>query len=804
MSSVSDLSPNSVSPGLRAYTNLLGIVFLLVGGYLVYGGVQLAALGGSLYYILAGVVHIAAAVLLFKKDVRVGYLYLAFFVVTMAWSLWETGLAFWPLAARLGMFAVFALLLALCLPKLRGAAAMPRIRPASYGAAAALAAALLATFTSAFSPVWLVKPDHAPAVAADYKPDTEPNQWTGFGRTPKGEQFSPDTQINAGNVKQLEVAWTFHTGDITGNGRENQNTPLQIGNTLYPCTPTNQVFAVHGDTGEKLWHWDPKVTPKATANWMRCRSLAYYDVPGLAADAPGKRRIYVSTGDMRLVALDAATGTPVPGFGDNGTVFLATGMGATIPGYYNPTSGPFLAGKNLIVGGWVMDNQSADEPSGVVRAFDAETGKLAWAWDVGRPGEPNPPAEGKSYTRSTPNMWATPSYDAALNMVYLPTGNGTPDLFGGQRSAATERVGASVIAVDATTGKEIWAFQLVHHDVWDYDMPSKPVLYDMPDGKGGRIPALVQAGKNGQIYVLDRRTGKPITKVEERAVPQDGVPGERLSPTQPYSVGMPAMRDPVLTEKMMWGITPIDQLNCRVQFKGLKYEGDYTPPSLQWFLQSPSWYGTTNWGGESIDKQHDIMIVNDMRVMMKGRLLKRAEEIAETKKSGKGTDSTGGVVPMRETPYGANRAMVMSFLGVPCTNPPFGTMAAVDMRTQKVLWQRSMGTPSEFGPLGIKTHLPIELGMPTLGGAVTTGSGLVFFSATSDYYLRAMDVMTGAELWKSKLPVGAGATPLVFTSPQDGRQYVVVTANGARSAPDFGDYIIAYALPKAVTAKKAK
>lgn len=801
MSSVSDLGPARESPGLRAYANVLAVILLLVGGYLAYGGVKLAALGGSIYYILAGAVHIAAAILMFKKNVRVGQLYLAFFVVTIVWALWETGLAFWPLAARLGMFAVFALLIALCLPRLRGAATIARIRPASYGAAAVLAVGLVATFVSAFSPSWTTRPEHTPAVASDYKPGAEPSQWTGFGRTPKGEQFSPDTQINAGNVKQLEVAWTFHTGDITGNGRENQNTPLQIGNTLYPCTPTNQVFAVRGDTGEKLWHWDPKVTPKSTANWMRCRSLAYYDVPGLAADAPGKRRIYVSTGDMRLVALDAATGQPVPGFGDNGTVFLATGMGATIPGYYNPTSGPFLAGKNLIVGGWVMDNQSADEPSGVVRAFDAETGKLAWAWDVGRPGEPNPPAAGKSYTRSTPNMWATPSYDPELNMVYLPTGNGTPDLFGGQRSAATDRVGSSVVAVDATTGKEIWTFQLVHHDVWDYDMPSKPVLYDMPDGKGGRIPALVQAGKNGQIYVLDRRTGKPITKVEERAVPTNGVPGERLSPTQPYSVGMPSMRDPVLTEKMMWGITPIDQLNCRIQFKGLKYEGDYTPPQMDWYLQSPSWFGTTNWGGESIDKQHDIMIVNDMRVMMKGRLMSRADEVAETAKSGKGTDSTGGVVPMRKTPYGANRAMVMSFLGVPCTNPPFGTMAAVDMRTQKVLWQRSMGTPSEFGPLGIKTHLPIELGMPTLGGAVTTGSGLVFFSATSDYYLRAIDVMTGAELWKSKLPVGAGATPLVFTSPQDGRQYVVVTANGARSAPDFGDYIIAYALPKTVTAK---
>lgn len=782
----------------RLYALLVAMVLLLVGAYFIYGGYQLITLGGSLYYLLAGAVLVVAAILMARADVRVGHLYAAFYLVTVIWAIWESGFKFWPLAARLGMFAVIGLLIALCLPRLRGASAVRHIKPISYGTSGIFAVGLVAAFVSAFNPIWLVKPvaGNAPTVASDYRPENEPDQWVGFGRTQTGEQFAPYNQIDRGNIDKLEVAWTFHTGDMTGNGRENQNTPLQIGNILYPCTPTNQVFAVRGDTGEQLWHYDPGVKAEATANWMRCRSLAYYDVPGLANNAPGKHRLYVTTGDMRLIALDAATGKPVEDFGDKGTVFLATGMGAVIPGFYNPTSGPLLAGENLIVGGWVMDNQSADEPSGVVRAFSATTGQFVWAWDVGRPGQPNPPADGQSYTRSTPNMWATPSFDPKLNMLYLPTGNGTPDLFGGQRSPETDRVGSSVVAVDATTGVERWTFQLVHHDVWDLDLPSKPVLYEMPDGKGGRIPALIQASKNGEIFVLDRRTGKPITAVQERPVPINGVAGEKLSPTQPYSVGMPSMRDDVLTEKTMWGITPIDQLNCRIQFKELYYVGDYTPPQLQWYLQNPSWYGTTNWGGQAIDKQHDIMILNDMRVAMKGRLLSREEEIARTKASGKGSHSTGGVVPMKETPYGAERGMVQSFLGVPCTTPPFGTMAAVDMKTQKVLWHRSLGTPEQFGPLGMKTHLPIELGMPTLGGSTVTASGLVFFSATSDYYLRAIDVMTGEVVWKSPLPVGAGATPLVFMSPEDGRQYVVVTANGARAAPDFGDYIIAYALPK--------
>lgn len=797
MSSASELNGANVPIRTRIYSLSVSAIMLLVGTYFVYGGARLIGLGGSFYYLPAGIALIATAVLLLRSNLRGAYLYAVFFVVTALWALWESGLQFWPLAARLGMFAVIGLLVAIWVLLQPRARTQTRLRQTTYGLAGLTVLGLIAAFVSSFSPIWLVKPTYQPAVAADYKPEAEPDNWVGFGRTTTGEQFAPYSQITPENVKDLTVAWTFHTGDISGNGRENQNTPLQIGNTLYPCTPTNQVFAVKGDTGEQIWKFDPEVNPGSAAGWMRCRSLAYYEVSGLADEAPGKKRLYVTTGDMRLIALDAMTGKPISGFGADGTVFLAVGMGKVIPGFYNPTSGPLLAGNNLIVGGWVMDNQSTDEPSGVVRAFDAVTGQLTWAWDVGRPGEPNPPPAGEFYTRSTPNMWATPSYDPELNMVYLPTGGGTPDLFGGQRSEATDRVSTSVVALDATTGQERWTFQLVHHDVWDLDLPSKPVLYDMPDGKGGRIPALIQAAKNGEIYVLDRRTGKPITEVEERPVPTEAqVPGEKLSPTQPYSVGMPSMRDDVLTEGKMWGITPIDQLSCRIEFKSLHYAGDYTPPQVGWYLQNPSWYGTTNWGGQAIDKQHDIMIVNDMRIMMKGRLLTREEEIIRTKATGKKSPSTGGVVPMSETPYGAERSMVESFLGVPCTTPPFGTMGAIDMKTQKMLWHRSLGTPEQFGPLGIKTHLPIEMGMPTLGGAVPTASGLIFFSATSDYYLRALDVMTGEVVWKSPLPVGGGSTPLVFVSPEDDRQYVVVTAHGSRAAPDYGDYIIAFALPK--------
>jgi quinate dehydrogenase (quinone) len=630
--------------------------------------------------------------------------------------------------------------------------------------------------------------------------------WTQYGRTPEGDQFAPFDQITPQNVRKLKVAWTFRTGDLATGGKENQNTPLQIGDRLFACTPSNQIFALEAETGRQIWKYDPQVGRDASPSWQRCRSVAYQDLgpaPDLIPKATAwaavpacQRRIYLTTADMRLIAVDAANGRRCAGFGQGGAVMLAAGMGPVTPGFYNPTSGPVVAGDNLIVGGWVMDNQSTDEPSGVVRAFDLRTGALAWAFDVGRPGQPNPPPEGQTYSRGTPNMWSVPTYDAALGLIYLPMGNGTPDMYGGHRSAATDRVGAALVALDARTGQERWVFQTTHHDVWDYDLPSKPVMYDIPDAAGGRLPALIQTTKRGEIFVLDRRTGRPITAVQEKRVPTNALPGERLSPTQPYSVGMPQIRQGPLSERGMWGITPIDQLACRVAFKRLKYQGDFTPPTTDWYIPHPSPYGTLNWGGVSVDRVHDYLILNDMRIMMKARLIPRAGVEEATKASGKTAPSVAGVVPMAQTPYGAARAMVTSMLGVPCTEPPFGMMTAIDLKTKQIVWQRSLGTPKQIGPLGHGAGFAIPIGMPSLGGPVATKSGLIFYTGTADYFVRAMDVKNGRELWRAALPVAGQSTPLVFTSPTSGKEYVVVTAGGGRTAPDRGDYIIAYALPK--------
>ncbi|MDB5438794.1 MAG: quiA [Caulobacteraceae bacterium] len=792
----------------QVYLILVALLVVAFGAVLMRGGAVLMTLGGSAYYFPAGTMAVVAGmILLVNRKIWALWIYAAFLAITSAWALWEAGPHFWPLAGRLGLPAVLGALVAFCAPLLPQTG---RRRAPTGGWVLGgwlLIIGVLATFAYAFQPIWLVRPARgAGAAVANPAPMPQAAAWTGFGRTAEGTQFAPFDQITAANVAQLKVAWTFRSGDIASGGKENQNTPLQVGERLYACSPSNKVFALEAATGKVAWSYDPQVGAGASPSWQRCRSLAYKDFGDGQAPAPAQgaaapvagpcqRRIYLTTADMRLIALDADDGKPCAGFGADGQVMLSAGMGPVVPGFYNPTSGPVVAGDNLIVGGWVMDNQAVDEPSGVVRAFDARTGAMAWAFDIGRPGVTTAPAAGETYTRGTPNMWSTPTYDAALGLVFLPMGNATPDMYGGQRSAATEEVGAAIVALDARTGARRWVFQTTHHDIWDYDLPSKPVLYDAPDDKGGRVPALIQTTKRGEIFMLDRRDGKPIAQVVEKPAPSGGLPGERLSPTQPYSVGMPEIRQGALSEAGMWGITPIDQLYCRIAFKRLKYQGDFTPPSTDWYLPHPSPYGTMNWGGISIDPVNDYLIVNDMRIMMKAKLIPRDGVDQAMTASGKKAPSVAGVVPMAGTPYGAVRAMVTSLLGVPCTAPPFGAMTAIDLNTRKIAWQRSLGTPKQIGPLGHPTGMTVPIGLPSLGGPVATKSGLIFYSGTADYFLRAMDVRTGREVWKSPLPVGAQSTPLVFSDPATGKEYVVVTAGGGRTAPDRGDYVIAYALP---------
>ncbi len=855
---------DKTSPAIKAGTAgrwplvAFGIVLALVGLALAAGGVRLATLGGSWYYLIAGVAMVASGVLFAMRRMAGFWIYAAVFVGTLLWALWEVGFEFWPLVPRLAPVLVLALLAVLCLPRL----SFGRIRNAAWGGAAALAVLLVAGGAAMFMPHGVIvgPADNSAGAAPAFDGES---RWEFYGRTPHGTRFAPFTQITKDNVNQLEVAWTFRTGDIAGPGSENQNTPTQIGDSVYVCTPKSQVFALDAETGAQRWKFDPKADAKI---WNRCRGVGYYEPasvtqrvqiadgssaassaaasgpavpvnvvaqttpaannstgPGIAQPTPAAmpaapasapspaapaaevapavnvasngqacaQRIVVNTVDARLIQLDAKTGLPCEAFGNKGTVDLKQGMGNVKASYYFQTSMPTVVRNLIIVGGWVFDNREIDEPSGVVRAFSADTGELIWAWDLGNPNITRLPPEGQTYTRSTPNVWSTPAFDDKLGLIYLPTGNNPPDFWGGQRSKASEEYSAAIVALDLTTGKERWKYQTVHHDLWDYDVPAQPALYDVPHN-GAMVPALIQITKRGQIFMLDRRDGKPIAEVEERPVPQGGAEGDWTAKTQPYSIGMPAIGAEPLSEKRMWGATFFDQLACRIAFKQLRYDGDFTPPTTTASLIYPGYYGGMNWGSAAIDERTGTLVVNDIRMPQLVKLIPRADMDAKKVTAGHGV----GVAPQSGTPFGITQQGFNSPLGIPCHAPAWGTLTGIDLKTRQVVWQRPAGTVEDTVVSGFKAMLPVPLGMPTLGGPITTASGLTFYAGTQDYYLRALDTATGKELWKGRMPVGGQSTPMTYVSPQSKRQFVVVSAGGSRQSPDRGDYVIAYSLKK--------
>ena len=744
-------------------------------------------------FALMGLVMVVSAILIARHRRGGIVLYALAFIVAIVWSIADAGWDFWPLFSRLFAFGVLAFLCALVWPFMSANQPAKKVLP--FGLAAVIAVALLASVGGMFKPQTLVSATEAVPV----KPVTageEQKNWEHWGNTTHGDRFAALDQINKQNINKLQVAWTAHTGDIplsNGSGAEDQNTPLQVGDTLFVCTPYSKVLALDVDTGKEKWRYDSKAT---APNWQRCRGLGYFEeTPTLSTaqtttqPAACPRRLFLPTTDARLIAINADNGALCEDFGHHGIVDLSVGMGEIKPGYYQQTSTPLVAGNVVVVGGRVADNFSTGEPPGVVRAYDVRSGKLAWAWDPGNPNLTGLPPEGQTYTRGTPNVWSAMSYDAKLNLIYLPTGNATPDFWAGERTALDDKYSSSIVAVDATTGKVRWHYQTTHHDLWDFDLPSQPLLYDLPDGKGCTTPVLVQTSKQGMIFMLNRETGEPVAKVEERPVPAGNVDGERYSPTQPYSVGMPMFGNEQLKESDMWGATPVDLLLCRIQFKEMRHQGIFTPPGVDRSLQYPGSLGGMNWGSVSVDPNNSLMFVNDMRLGLANYMVPR-ENVA---KGASGIEM--GIVPMDGTPYGAMRERFLSPLGIPCQKPPFGTMSAVDLKSGKIVWQVPVGTVEDTGPLGIRMHMPIPIGMPTLGASLSTQSGLLFFAGTQDFYLRAFDTATGKEIWKDRLPVGSQSGPMTYVSPKTGKQYIVINAGGARQSPDRGDYIIAYALP---------
>lgn len=781
------------------FVSLYAIALVLIGAALLAGGALLVSLGGSWYYAAAGALLVVSGVLIHRRRFAGIGVFALGFIGTAIWAFSEVGTQFWPLVPRLSAWIVLGTVAALIAPSLR-----KRVKATSWGIAVALLGLGVAGFIAMFDEHGTIAATRALAnVTAPDAQSQRDERWQYYGRTLDGHRFAPFDQIDKHNVDALQVAWTFRTGDIPGKGAEDQTTPTQVGDSLYVCTPYQKVFALDADTGQERWRFDPK-SPDSKV-WNRCRGVAYYDAAefaqahpdNAAAQAAGaaacSKRLFLGTTDARLIALDSATGRPCAGFGNAGTVDLKVGMGLVQPFYYMTTSENTVIGNRILVGGWVQDGASVDEPSGVIRAFSADTGELLWAWDPDNSATNLLPPPGESYSRTTPNMWSTPSYDEKLDWAFLPMGGQTPDFWGGHRRPLSDEFGSSVVAIDMKTGKVQWHFQTTHHDLWDYDVPSQPALVDMPDASGRMVPAVVQLTKRGQIFALDRATGKPIAEVVEKPVPTDVVKNDRVSPTQPYSVGMPQVGNAPLTEADMWGATFFDQLYCRIEFRRMRYDGEFTLASEDRVnLQYPGNYGGFNWGSAAVDQDNGILYAGSMRMPLWGQYVPRA--VADDPNAPGGHD---GLHVQAGTPYGYRKGMFMSPLGVPCHAPPYGQLTAVDLKTRTILWQKPMGTVADTVlPFGVKAKLPFAIGMPVMGGPVATASGLVFFAGTYDYWLRAMDSATGKELWKGRLPVGAQATPMTYVSPKTGRQFVVIAAGGARQSPDRGDYIVAFALPE--------
>lgn len=497
------------------------------------------------------------------------------------------------------------------------------------------------------------------------------------------------------------------------------------------------------------------------------------------------------TADGRVIALDAQTGAVCRRFGGGtGQINLWRGMPNVRLGGYYSTSPVVTTQRVLIVGGTVLDNVSTREPSGVVRAFDIETGDLLWNWDPGHPDDSTPIKAGQTYSSSSPNVWSIMSVDEGLGMVYLPVGNQPPDQWGGRRSAEVERVSSSAVALDVATGRLRWVFQTVHHDLWDYDVPSQPTLVDLTLD-GASVPALVQPTKQGEIFILDRRSGRPVHPVAEVVAPAGAAAGDHASPTQPVSAL--SFNPAPLTGAAMWGATPFDQLGCRIAFHRLRYEGRYTPPSTQGTLVYPGNFGVFNWGGVAVDPVRQIAFTTPAYLAFTSRLVPRPDD---TSLLVQGKERPDDDLPALNENFGAPFAVKLaaftSPFGIPCQAPPWGYVAGVDLTGGEVVWQHRNGTVRDLAPVPV----PFKMGVPSLGGPLLTGGSVGFLSGTLDYYLRAYDALGGRELWKSRLPAGGQATPMRYLG-RDGRQYLVVVAGGHGSlGTKAGDSVIAYALPK--------
>ena len=615
-------------------------------------------------------------------------------------------------------------------------------------------------------------------------------EWIAYGRDPGGERYAPLEDINRKNVASLQVAWTFRTGDAyqppRGRPTAFEATPLYVDGTLYLSTPLGRIIALDPVNGRQRWVFDAKVPRDAGYGDFASRGVSTWQ-------RGRERRIFVATIDARLIALNAATGEPILTFGTAGTVNLRQGLRIPPGGFadYQVTSPPAVIGNTIVVGSAIQDGLTTTEPSGEVRAFDAVTGTLKWRWD---PIPQQPSAIGAdtwktaSNTRTgAANVWSVIVADPARNLVFLPTSSPSPDYYGGERLGAN-LFSDSVVALRADTGAHVWHFQTVHHDLWDYDVASPPILFDWR--KDGRtVAALAVASKTGHVFVLDRQTGRALIPIEERAVPKSDVSGEQASPTQPFPTAPRSLARTTLTADDAWGLTDEDRAWCRDTIRSLRADGFFTPPSLQGTIVVPGNIGGVAWGGMAHDRANGLLVMPVNNLAAEVRLIPRAELDEQRKRLAPDFE----LHQQRGTPYALVRRLLLGPKTLlPCTPPPWGTLTAVRAATGEIVWQVPLG---KFPGTESATD-SAQWGSIALGGPIVTAGGLVFTAGTLEAVIYAFDVQTGRQLWTGQLPTSARSTPMTYRGP-DGRQYIVISAggHGVQIGPLLGDYLVAFALP---------
>ncbi|MEK6424585.1 MAG: membrane-bound PQQ-dependent dehydrogenase, glucose/quinate/shikimate family [Burkholderia gladioli] len=824
-------SEGAVARGGRV---ILALVLALFGLFMVIGGIRLISLGGSWYYAIAGLLSLGSAVGLFRRAGWASVCFAVLFIYTLAWTIWEAGTDYWGWVPRFALMTIFAIAFSLLLPTLHANLS----RKLSRGLPALLILAFLVATGLAFVPHNVTEASNVPDSAdSPFAADTgagpaaatPSTDWPAYGGDQAMQRFSSATQITPENVGKLAVAWTAQAGDIpTGPKWGNQNTPLKVGSTLYVCGFLDKVIALDATTGKQKWLFDPKVGLDAIPYTPSCRTLAYYADPSAAtattatvqpapasgtdaaaaaaAMAPCSRRIIDGTLDGRVIEIDADTGKRCTGFGNNGEVSILEDMGNTYKGYVSITSGPVVVRDTLVVGHETVDGQRAFGPPGVVKAYDVKTGALKWAWDANTPYDTKPRHGEDAYLRGSPDVWAPFTGDNKLGLVYLPVANASGDYYSSTRTANENKFSPSLTALDVETGLPRWSFHNAYNDVWDYDPGSPPTLYDYKTADGKVVPAIIFPTKNAQLYVLNRETGKPLFPVEERPAPQGGIEPAARAKTQPYST-FNSYAKPDLKPENMWGITPLDQLICRIQFHEADYRGSYTPPRIDKpIIDYPGYNGGSDWGGVSFDPTRGLIVVNYNDMPNYTRLIPRAEAnklgiravdvVSDPNADASKAEGAGDPQQGLPVAVDVNAGWQLKYTGMLCKEPPYGGIRAVDIRTGHTVWDRPLGTARENGPFGLPTGLPINIGTPNNGGSVLTKSGLVFIAAATDGLIRAIDIRTGKTVWSAVLPAGAQANPMVYE--EGGREFVVIEATGHHFMhTPRGNYVVAYALPKA-------